>query len=68
MVWTRGENRLLHRSVRRMLSKWSASAGKTDFGLDGWRDGGLLHHGDDAEGCATMRKRYEGVKSPGAYV
>ena len=34
----------------------------------GWCEGGFGPQRDDGVGCATMRERYNGVESPGAYV
>ena len=40
----------------------------TEVRLDGWCEGTLGQQRNDGGGCASMRKRAEGVESPGTYV
>ena len=55
--------------ARKVLMADVCSCGyRVDQGLNGWREDGLGQQRHDGGGCATMRERWEGVESPGAYV
>ena len=41
---------------------------KTDFRMNGWREGDLGKERNYGGGCAKIRERKERVESPGAYV
>ena len=67
----RGENGSVPYMARRVLMAvvsggriWDRPIGVR---LDGWCESGLGQRRDDGGGCSTIRGRYEGMVSPGAY-